>query len=176
MKQFLLLFIVSIAFALVAKAQTDDPPPPTENAPPTVAPPKRYLVTIKGDTIRSTSEYDFHIFRKVLIEANYPGGPAAWHRFIKKNLVYPDSLKAQKVEGTVWLQFIVYREDGRICDLEFLSGNELLKEAALATMRRSPDWEPASANGRSLTAYRKLAIVFRLADVEDKPHTPSFSK
>lgn len=152
MKQFLLLFIVSIAFALVAKAQTDNSP-------------ERYLVTIQGDTIRQTPGELFPIFVKVEIGPFFPGGPKAWHNFLKKNIVYPDSLKSQKIQGKVWLQYIV-NTDGRICDLEFLSGNELLKGAALATMRKSPNWEPAKQGGRSVRAYTKEFIVFRLSDEE----------
>lgn len=150
MKQFLLLFIVSTAFSLLVKAQTNNPP-------------ERYLVTIQGDTIRKAPGEFFPIFVKVEMPAQFKGGPRAWHNFLKKNLVYPDSLKSQKIEGKVWLQFIVHI-DGRICDLEFLDGNVLLKEAALATMRKSPNWEPANFSGRGVTAYAKEFIVFRLSD------------
>lgn len=59
---------------------------------------------------------------------------------------------------------VTIHTDGHICDLEAIGGVEALKQAALATMWKSPIWEPANQGGRQVTCYKKQSIVFRLSD------------
>src|SRR5688572_21802032 len=49
-------------------------------------------------------------FMKVEFESEYPGGKAAWERFLKRNLRYPQDAIDNEVQGTVYVQFVVDRE------------------------------------------------------------------
>ncbi len=60
---------------------------------------------------------------KVEIESEYPGGLAAWQRFLKKNLNYPQIAIDNEVQGAVVVQFIVDRE-GNVSEVQAVSGPE----------------------------------------------------
>jgi periplasmic protein TonB len=100
-------------------------------------------------------------FWKVEIESEFPGGTTAWLQFLQNHLVYPKKAVRKRIEGTVLLQFIVGK-DGSISDVQALSGDPLLVEAALKAMAESPRWTPARQNGRAVKSYKKQPIVFRL--------------
>jgi protein TonB len=113
----------------------------------------------KSDTAGS-ERYD-GIFLKVEIESEFPGGAAAWLQFLQSHLVYPSKAVKKRIEGTVILQFIVGK-DGTISDVQALSGDPLLVQAALKAMAQSPKWTPATQKGRAVKSYKKQPIVFRL--------------
>ncbi|HTQ27785.1 MAG TPA: energy transducer TonB [Puia sp.] len=97
----------------------------------------------------------------VEIESKFPGGDAAWARFLSANLVYPSKAVRKKVEGTVIVQFIVDKE-GVVSDVQAISGPDLLRDAAVEVFKKSPKWEPAFQYGRKVKSYKKQPVVFRL--------------
>lgn len=107
------------------------------------------------------SIYDDRTFTKVEIESEFPGGASAWLQFLQNHLVYPNKAVRKRIEGTVLLQFIVGK-DGSISDVQALSGDPLLVEAALKAMAHSPRWTPAFQKGRAVKSYKKQPIVFKL--------------
>jgi protein TonB len=124
-------------------------------------------ITLSQDTLKyiklspTDSIYDDRTFTKVEIESEFPGGTAAWLQFLQSHLVYPNKAVRKRIEGTVLLQFIVGK-DGSISDVQALSGDPLLVEAALKAMAQSPRWTPAIQKGRAVKSYKKQPIVFRL--------------
>jgi protein TonB len=100
-------------------------------------------------------------FTKVEIESDYPGGPAAWQRYLNKTLRYPQDAIDNEVQGTVVIQFIVDKE-GNVSDVEAISGPEELRSEAVRVIRKSGKWTPAVQNGRQVKSYKKQPIVFRL--------------
>ena len=99
---------------------------------------------------------------RVETESFFPGGDAAWLRFLKSNLVYPAKAVRKKVEGSVVVQFIV-EKDGSLSNIEAISGPELLWDAAVKVIKESPNWKPAVQDGRKVKSYKKQPIGFRLA-------------
>ena len=55
---------------------------------------------------KDEEDYD-KTFTKVEIESEFPGGAAAWLRYLNKNLRYPDDAVNNEIQGTVVVQFIV---------------------------------------------------------------------
>jgi len=100
-------------------------------------------------------------FTKVEIESEYPGGRAAWIRYLLKTLTYPQVAQDNEIEGTVVVQFIVDRE-GNVSDVVAISGPEDLRAEAVRVIKRSGKWTPAVQNGRKVKSYKKQPIVFRL--------------
>lgn len=100
-------------------------------------------------------------FTKVEIESEYPGGSAAWQRYLNKTLRYPQDAIDNEVQGTVVIQFIVDKE-GNVSDVEAISGPEELRGEAVRVIKRSGKWTPAVQNGRQVKSYKKQPIVFRL--------------
>lgn len=63
--------------------------------------------------------------------------------------------------GVVVVQFIVDYE-GNVTSFVALTGDPILQEAALKAMKQSPNWIPATQNGRKVRSYKKQPIVFKL--------------
>jgi protein TonB len=115
--------------------------------------------TTRVRSAKDTADYD-KTFVKVEIESSFPGGSSAWLQFLQNHLVYPKKAVRQRIEGTVMLQFIVDKE-GNVTDLQAISGDPILAEAALKAMAGSPRWIPATQFGRKVKSYKKQPVVFR---------------
>jgi protein TonB len=100
-------------------------------------------------------------FTKVEIESEYPGGAAAWQRYLNRNLRYPQEAIDNEVQGPVVVQFIVDKE-GNVSDVEAISGPQELRPEAVRVIKKSGKWTPAVQNGRQVKSYKKQPIVFRL--------------
>lgn len=100
-------------------------------------------------------------FTKVEIESEYPGGPAAWQRYLIKTLRYPQEAQDNEIQGTVVVQFIVDKA-GVVSDVEAISGPKELRDEAVRVIKKSGQWTPAVQNGRQVKSYKKQPIQFRL--------------
>lgn len=100
-------------------------------------------------------------FTKVEIESSYPGGAAAWTRYLLKTLRYPQEAQDNEVQGTVVVQFIVDKA-GMVSNVEAISGPSELRDEAVRVIKKSGQWTPAVQNGRQVKSYKKQPIVFRL--------------
>ena len=111
---------------------------------------------------KDEEDYD-KTFTKVEIESEFPGGAAAWLRYLNKNLRYPDDAVNNEIQGTVVVQFIVDKE-GNVSDVTAISGpdNGGLRDEAVRVIKKSGKWTPAAQNGRQVKSYKKQPIVFRL--------------
>jgi protein TonB len=111
---------------------------------------------------KDDEDYD-KTFTKVEIESEFPGGSAAWLRYLNKNLRYPDDAVNNEIQGTVVVQFIVDKE-GNVSDVTAVSGpdNGGLREEAVRVIKKSGKWTPAVQNGRQVKSYKKQPIVFKL--------------
>jgi protein TonB len=111
---------------------------------------------------KDDEDYD-KTFTKVEIESEFPGGAAAWLRYLNKNLRYPDDAVNNEIQGTVVVQFIVDKE-GNVSDVQAISGpdNGGLREEAVRVIKKSGKWTPAVQNGRQVKSYKKQPIVFKL--------------
>ena len=111
---------------------------------------------------KDDEDYD-KTFTKVEIESEFPGGGAAWLRYLNKNLRYPDDAVNNEIQGTVVVQFIVDKE-GNVSDVQAISGpdNGGLREEAIRVIKKSGKWTPAVQNGRQVKSYKKQPIVFKL--------------
>ena len=100
-------------------------------------------------------------FTKVEIESEYPGGAAAWQRYLLKTLRYPHEAQDNEIQGTVVVQFIVDKA-GHVSDVDAISGPQELRDEAVRVIKKSGQWTPAVQNGRQVKSYKKQPIVFRL--------------
>jgi periplasmic protein TonB len=110
---------------------------------------------------KKDDEDDDYIFRKVEIESDYPGGAAAWQRFLNRNFRYPQEAVESGIQGIVTVQFIVDK-DGSVSNVEAISGPPELRAEAVRVIKKSGKWTPAIQNGRQVKSYKKQPIVFRL--------------
>ena len=109
---------------------------------------------------RDETDYD-QTFTKVEIESSYPGGMAAWQRYLNKTLRYPQEAQDNEIQGAVVVQFIVDKA-GTVTDVEAVSGPNELRAEAVRVIKTSGKWTSAVQNGRQVKSYKKQPIVFRL--------------
>ena len=95
------------------------------------------------------------------VESSFPDGIPGWQNFLNRNLRYPGNAVKHEIQGTVVLQFVVCT-DGSVCDIEAISGPEELRESAIAALKKTPRWIPATQDGKNVRSYKKQPIVYRL--------------
>jgi protein TonB len=95
-------------------------------------------------------------------EAEFPGGNAAWTRYLQKALNNYNVSDEGAPAGSykIWVRFIVSK-DGKVSDVKaetnFGYGMEV---RAVQAIRNGPDWKPALQNGHHVNAYRKQPVVY----------------
>lgn len=111
---------------------------------------------------KDETDYD-GMFMKVEKESEFPGGGAAWLRYLNKNLRYPDDALNNEIQGPVVVQFIVDRE-GNVSDVEAISGPDSggLREEAIRVIKKSGKWTPAIQNGRFVKSYKRQPVMFHI--------------
>lgn len=119
---------------------------------------------VEGPKPRQEEDYD-KTFVKVEIESEYPGGAAAWLRYLNRNFRYPDDGLNNLIEGTVIVQFIVDK-DGNVSDVQAISGpnDGGLRQEAMRVIRKSGIWIPAIQNGRKVRSYKQQPVIFKIAN------------
>ena len=108
------------------------------------------------------SDDEDKIFTKVENEAAFPGGEAAWRRYLEKNLNASTPVDNGAPEGTyqVIVRFIVSK-DGSISDVQAESKHGFgMEDEAVKIIKKGPKWTPALQNGRNVNAYRRQPITF----------------
>ncbi|HSN61607.1 MAG TPA: energy transducer TonB [Ferruginibacter sp.] len=118
----------------------------------------------KGTVVAEAPKIDYEstVFNKVEIEAEYPGGSAAWAKYLRNNLDANTPVDNGASEGTytVVVRFIVSK-DGSISDVVAETKHGYGMEAeAMKIIKKGPKWTPAQQNGRMVNAYRRQPITF----------------
>ncbi|MEO7522899.1 MAG: energy transducer TonB [Ferruginibacter sp.] len=117
-----------------------------------------------GNTVIEDSalRYADKIFTRVEVEANFPGGDAAWRRYLQLNLDPNTPVKNKAPDGTyqIIIRFVV-KKDGTINNVVAETSHGYGMEAeAIRIIKNGPNWVPASQNGRNVNAYRRQPITF----------------
>lgn len=109
---------------------------------------------------------DSTVFDKVEQEAEFPGGPEAWLRYLQSNLNADVPIKKRAKNGTytVIVRFIV-NKDGTISNIkaETNYGHGMEKEV-IRVIKEGPNWMPAIQDGRKVRAYRRQPVTFVVSD------------
>jgi protein TonB len=107
------------------------------------------------------SEENERVFTKVEQQPQYPGGWEAMRKFIKKNLKYPKPALRNKIEGTIYVQFIV-EKDGRVSSVTTLRGisSDCDREGE-RVVSMMPKWTPGKNEGEYVPVRFVLPIEFK---------------
>jgi len=86
--------------------------------------------------------------------------------FVYENLVYPESAKKNKVEGTVVVQFIIY-EDGTINDINVVKDighgcGEEVERLIVLMQDMDQKWTPGKHKGQKVKVMYTLPVRFHL--------------
>lgn len=97
-----------------------------------------------------------------VVSAEFPGGAAAVIDFIAGKVSYPESAKADGVEGKVFVEFTI-SEDGSVTNARVKESlHPALDSAAVAAAMSMPAWAPATKGGTPVATTITLPVMFRL--------------
>lgn len=95
----------------------------------------------------------------------FPGGKKAFNAYLDKHLEYPGIAKEKRIEGTVWVEFLVMA-NGALKDVTIRrnlgSGCE---QAVLDMVREMPNWVPATLDRKTVNSKVILPVPFSISGV-----------
>ena len=94
--------------------------------------------------------------------AHYPLGMQTFHRKVSQIVVYPEIARARKIEGKVYVEFIV-GTDGYVYDAHLLRGiGGGCDQQAVIAILAAGRWFPAQKNGFPVEQRVVIPVTFRL--------------
>ncbi len=107
------------------------------------------------------------IYKIVYEMPDFPGGPDSLGIFLSKNVKYPYSDRLNKIEGVVFLSFVI-EKDGSISNINIdekasKEATDDMKREAIRVIESMPNWIPGKFdNGSPARVAYNLPIGFRL--------------
>ena len=96
--------------------------------------------------------------------AGFPGGHEAMNKFLRNNLVYPQTAIEMNLQGKCYVQFVV-DVDGSISNVKIKRGvpdcPECDKEA-IRVVKSMPKWNPGKLNSKPVGSSINLPIIFKM--------------
>lgn len=82
-------------------------------------------------------------------------------KWVSDNFKYPAEAKKFRTEGMAVVQFTI-KTDGKLTDVKIIrsSGSDLLDDELVATIRKSPIWEPATKDGKPVDFPTTMPMIF----------------
>jgi protein TonB len=100
----------------------------------------------------------------VEIYPEFPGGMAAWAKFIQKNLRYPTAAQENEIQGKVYINFVV-EKDGSITDVNVVRGiGHGCDEEAVRVIKKSPKWKAGMQNNLAVRVRYSMPIGYVLSN------------
>jgi protein TonB len=99
---------------------------------------------------------------KGAIESEYPGGIAAWYKYLSQNLRYPDRDVTAEKQGEVIVGFVIDIYGNAIDPYIARSVEYSLDKEAIRTVKGSGTWLAASLNGHNVKSFKIQPINFKL--------------
>lgn len=100
----------------------------------------------------------------VELAPEYQGGQKALGRFLGSRLRYPARARQNKIQGKVYIGFIV-EKNGSLSDFKVVRGiGGGCDEEAIRVLKLSPLWKPGYANGKPVRTSYTLPITFQLGN------------
>lgn len=109
-----------------------------------------------------TEDNTVHNIASIEVMPSYPGGEAAWAKFLQKNLHYPQEAIEANVSGKVFISFVV-EKDGHISNItvERTTGYGLDAEA-IRVLKLVPPWKPGIQNGQPVRVRYNMPFNFQI--------------
>ncbi len=102
------------------------------------------------------------VFNVVEVQPEFPGGIDALVKYLKEKNVYPEKARQEKVEGTVYINFII-EADGSVSNAKLLRGiGSGCDEVALESVKNMPAWKPGKNRGVAVPVSFNIPIKFTL--------------
>jgi len=95
-------------------------------------------------------------------EPGFPGGLDMFSLYLQRNLKYPRSAVKKKLEGKVFVSFVIERS-GSVTEVKVVRGvSPDIDAEAVRVVSHSPIWKPGIQNGRPVRVHYNVAMNFSL--------------
>lgn len=92
----------------------------------------------------------------------FPGGEIAMREFIAENIKYPEEAKMKKIQGKVFVQFIVDK-NGNVVRPKISRGiAPLLDAEAIRVIKSMPKWQPGFHGEKPVNVSLNVPVAFEL--------------
>jgi protein TonB len=90
------------------------------------------------------------------------GGMAAFYKYVNENIKYPKQALILKLEGRVFIQFVVGKE-GSLTDVTVIRGiGGGCDQEAMRVVKGAPRWKPGKQRGKPVKVKMVLPITFKI--------------
>lgn len=162
---------------VVVDKEVADPPTTVEISNAVIASVTQDGAASKGNAMPATSEVGGNggtavegtgneIYNAAGVESypEFPGGMAAWAKFIQRNLRYPNAAQESEVQGKVYINFVV-EKDGSITDVNVVRGIGYgCDEEAVRVIKKSPKWKAGMQNNQAVRVRYSMPIGYVLSN------------
>ena len=125
---------------------------------------KKLIVLVALSVLCSTSAMaqtvveDDAIFLVVENEPEFPGGKDSLYAYIARNIVYPEAAKKEKIEGRVFVTFVI-EKDGQVSSAKILRDiGGGCGEEAIRVVKNMPKWKPGTQRGKPVRVQFNLPV------------------
>ncbi len=105
-------------------------------------------------------------FESKVINASFPGGDAAWKKYLERYLDKETAINNNAPAGE-YKVIIVFKVDteGRISDVKAETNFGYgMETEAVRVIKRGPNWIPAQQNDQKLNVYRRQPVTFMVTE------------
>lgn len=145
---------------VIPVVRLDPGPPKPEPLPYYMGEPPISFPTIEPTVLKSDTIFDF-----VVKMPEFPKGMSELQKYFSEQLIYPPSAVEMGIEGTVFVQFVVY-EDGSIHGVRVIKGIKgdlACDKEAIRLIQSMPNWNPGmNEQAQAVKVRMNLPVRFRL--------------
>jgi TonB family protein len=91
----------------------------------------------------------------------FPGGMREMINFLQENMIYPEEMKENGIEGRIYVQFVVTKT-GSIEEVTIAKGINGLNREAIRLVKQMPNWKPGTNYGKQVNVKMVIPILFSL--------------
>lgn len=119
---------------------------------------------LQNSDVKNTPESEGKVYNAVEVMPQFPGGEAAFTKWLSENVKYPEEAKSQGIEGVVIARFVV-KADGSIGRVEVIRKvNPLLDAEAVRVLKTLPKFKPGTQNGKAVDVNFTIPLTFSLTN------------
>jgi len=109
-----------------------------------------------------SAQDSIYIIEQLDIEPVFEGGMEKFPLFLQKNLNYPKKSRKKRIEGYIFIQFVI-EKNGDVTNIKILQHlDEYCDAEAKRVIGLMPKWTPGQKNGRNVRTYFNLPLKFSL--------------
>ncbi|MEQ9577833.1 MAG: energy transducer TonB [Marinoscillum sp.] len=122
----------------------------------------------RWDSLKIEINKEPEVFKIVDQQPEFPGGMAAFYKYVGQEMKYPEEARRMGVEGRVYVQFVI-NKDGSVDAVNAVKGiGGGCDEEAVRVIANAPDFIPGKQEGEPVYVRMVMPVIFKLAGKPSK--------